>query len=491
MNISHTIMLDMQQIGTPPTIYAKQLDSLSRAVTVSLYNNGTAWSIPSDATILAVGYRKPDGTRGLYDTMPGGGAAVSANGNTAVVQLAPQMFTAAGTVLCELRLANSAGAQLSSFSWRIRVEESAADGSAAEDYYNLKTLNSLQEQIGNLENLQTKKKTSLVAAINEVLAGSGGGGGCACGTDVTEAWAESGLTVKNYLWSLPYGEYTVNENGIYHSLRRFSETNDGAVVYRWYVHTTGDGFLYAYLYCTPSGDTSGDTDTELLFWSSEEDLFHVFGKNVATTDALAKVLADAKEYVDKSVAPLEGTTDDLTPQQVYDAVKAGRPVVVTHAINAIAVNFTWFNVAMIGNESGIVSNAIGELDDGILCFNLAGSMSEAAWKFKIESLALDSSAAGYPDKTAEYSSGGYGDPGEWAGHADDTGDAYAVADGMYRLYETSDGSHWLVTVWTSGHPYVQRRMIRADGWEESSGLFVSKWWCYEAPGALLVADTLH
>lgn len=404
MNINHTIMLDMQQIGTPPTIYAKQLDSLTRAVTVSLYNNGTAWSIPSDATILAVGYRKPDGTRGLYDTMPGGDAAVSASGNTAVVQLAPQMFTAAGTVLCELRLANSAGAQLSSFSWRIRVEESAADGSASEDYYNLKTLNSLQEQIGNLENLQTTKKNSLVAAINEVLAGSGGGGGCACGTDVTEDWANSGMTVKDYLWALPDGEYTVSENGIYHSLRRFSESADGEIAYRWYVHTTGDGFLYAYLYCTPNGDTSGDTDTELLFWSSEEDLLCVFGKNVATTDMLAEVYEKAKAYAD----------------------------------------------------------------------SLGGG-----------------SAAGIPDETAEYSSGGYGDPGEWAGHADGTGDNYAVADGMYRLYDVSSGSHWLVTVWTSAHPYVQRRMIRADGWDASSGLFVSKWWCYEAPGALLVSDTLH
>lgn len=169
MNIEHLISLDMQQIGMTPTIYAKQLDSLSRTVMVSLYSNGAAWNIPADATVIAVGYRKSDGTQGLYDVLPDGTKAVSAAGNIATVHLAPQMFTAAGMVSCELRLTSISGVQISTFSWRMCVEGSAA-GNASENYYNLASLDTILEEIGDLTRLDTDDKSNLVAAVNETLA---------------------------------------------------------------------------------------------------------------------------------------------------------------------------------------------------------------------------------------------------------------------------------------------------------------------------------
>ena len=84
-------------------------------------------------------------------------------------KLHPQMFSVAGIVACELRLLTGSGAQLTTFSWFITVQASAAEGIVSEDYFRFASLDGLRSDVGDLSKLSTDAKDNLVAAINEVL----------------------------------------------------------------------------------------------------------------------------------------------------------------------------------------------------------------------------------------------------------------------------------------------------------------------------------
>ena len=167
MEITHELLLDLQQIGTRQVMFAKQGDSLTRTAMIRLYDGGTEFTVPS-GTILQIAYAKSDGKGGLYDKMPDGSDACSASGNVVTAKLHPQMFTVAGLVSCELRLMTSSGEQLSTFSWFITVQASASAGAESEDYFRFATLEGVINDIGDLSKLTTTVKSSLVAAINSV-----------------------------------------------------------------------------------------------------------------------------------------------------------------------------------------------------------------------------------------------------------------------------------------------------------------------------------
>ena len=62
MNIIHTLELDLQRHDSRQFIYCKQGDSETRSVEISLYNNGSTWKVPEDASIIRICYAKPDRT---------------------------------------------------------------------------------------------------------------------------------------------------------------------------------------------------------------------------------------------------------------------------------------------------------------------------------------------------------------------------------------------------------------------------------------------
>lgn len=172
MDITHKISLDLQQTGARQVMFAKQGDRLTRIARMLLYDGGTEFSVP-DGVTPQIAYAKPDGKGGIYDTMPDGSAACTVSGNVVTARLHPQMFSVAGIVACELRLLTGSGAQLSTFSWFITVQASATEGIVSEDYFNVASLEGLQAAIGDLTNLSTEAKDSLVAAINEVSTAAG------------------------------------------------------------------------------------------------------------------------------------------------------------------------------------------------------------------------------------------------------------------------------------------------------------------------------
>lgn len=196
MEVKHSLRLDMRLPGNRQVMYAKQYDANTRTVELLLHNAGSAFYRPSDLAEMQVCFGKPDGHGGCYSALEGGSSACSweANTNIVTVRLHPQVLTAAGTVLCELQLLNTNGDMLSTFSWQIEVEPSAADGTSSEDYYNisLQTLRSdldaAQEAVARLTGLcvpfagateQAPGSAGLVPAPavndrNKVLFGSGG-----------------------------------------------------------------------------------------------------------------------------------------------------------------------------------------------------------------------------------------------------------------------------------------------------------------------------
>lgn len=135
MIITTKIRTDLVHPSVPVTVYAVQGDQNTRILELALYANGAAWPVPDDAT-FAVRYRKPDGTKGYYDTLPDSRSACFVTGNIVSVMLAPQMLTVAGFVEAQLEIISGTDI-LGTFSVNISVAADPAAGVlASEDYVN-------------------------------------------------------------------------------------------------------------------------------------------------------------------------------------------------------------------------------------------------------------------------------------------------------------------------------------------------------------------
>lgn len=172
MLITQKIDLDMQTPGTRNTVYAKQGDSLSRALEIRLYSGGAEWPVPTGANILQIGFCKPDRHGGIYDTMPDDSPACSVSGNVVTAMLHPQLFTCPGTVVCELRMLNSSGVQLATFSWLLQVSESAVSAAVSEDYYRFASLDALRTYIDSIADTSVKHVKQVLNAIQKAQARS-------------------------------------------------------------------------------------------------------------------------------------------------------------------------------------------------------------------------------------------------------------------------------------------------------------------------------
>lgn len=135
-----TLNLNLQYPNFTTTMYAVQHDRLSRKITAMLFDGSVPFE-PEYGTLAVVRYKKPDGTCGFYDTDEDGNTAVTWDGNTATIMLAEQALTVAGTVLCQVQFYNSGEQRLSSFTWKINVEENACtdDTITSSDYFNVLT----------------------------------------------------------------------------------------------------------------------------------------------------------------------------------------------------------------------------------------------------------------------------------------------------------------------------------------------------------------
>lgn len=119
MIITNKLTMDLTSPNWIAAIDAVQEDRYCRNLEITLLCSGEAWTIPADASVQ-IRYSKPDGTGGVYDTLPDGSTAWQAEGNRLTAALAPQVLTAPGSVLVSVTLILGAR-QISSFAILIRV----------------------------------------------------------------------------------------------------------------------------------------------------------------------------------------------------------------------------------------------------------------------------------------------------------------------------------------------------------------------------------
>lgn len=140
MQIITPVTLDISRPGFPPVVDAKQYDSDTRYIQVTITDAGVPWEIPADV-IGIVSIQKPDGKVCWYEYLPGGPPAVAFEGNVATFILAPQALTVAGEAYGDLSLYSSEKQKLTTFAFRLRIERAAVpdDSITSTNYYNVLT----------------------------------------------------------------------------------------------------------------------------------------------------------------------------------------------------------------------------------------------------------------------------------------------------------------------------------------------------------------
>lgn len=203
-------------------------------------------------------------------------------------------------------------------------------------------LSELSDKLGNLGNLTTTAKNNLVAAINELKSG----------TAVTEATVSGwGFTKNTGTYSKPTGGIPKDDLAypVLYALEQAAEAE---------AHTRNQ--------------TRHITDEERTAWNAKQDKL-IAGTNIT-------IAADGKTVsVAGGITPLTGTTADVTPRQVHQAILAGTPVVVKYTDGTYGeLSFTNFNVA--DEFMMIVSQTIVYYRDSYVLAELAGSLG-GEWFF--------------------------------------------------------------------------------------------------------------
>lgn len=236
-------------------------------------------------------------------------------------------------------------------------------------------LSELSDKLGSLGNLTTTAKNNLVAAINELKSG----------TAVTEATVSGwGFTKNTGTYSKPTGGIPKDDLAypVLYALEQAAEAE---------AHTRNQ--------------TRHITDEERTAWNAKQDKL-IAGTNIT-------IAADGKTVsVAGGITPLTGTTADVTPRQVHQAILAGTPVVVKYTDGTYGeLSFTNFNIA--DEFMMIVSQTIVYYRDSYVLAELAGSLG-GEWFFYSTPLARTDDI---PKKTSQLTN----DSGFLTGHQDISG----------------------------------------------------------------------
>ena len=154
MNVTSKISVDLTRQNVGQRVNAVQGDGNTRQVEITLLSGGIPWT-PPDGAEAAIAYMQPGGTKGLYNKLADGTAAISITGNVATVILAPQMLTASGTVQASLVFNDQQLNRLTTFPFAVSVTSNPAAGAQkTEDYIRLQWLeDKLDEYLKKYEGL--------------------------------------------------------------------------------------------------------------------------------------------------------------------------------------------------------------------------------------------------------------------------------------------------------------------------------------------------
>ena len=216
MLTTYQINMDLWMPETASPINVVQDDCSSRAIVISLFENGEAWEIPAGIHVQ-LNYVKSDGTGGVCDSLPDGSAVWKAEENRLTILPVPQMLTAAGPVKLGVEL--TLGDQvLQTFPIYLNVAKKVASGKGeSENYSKVQRFLPLPEE----------------ADVGQVLVVSG----------LTETGSVAGLEGKGY-----YG--ITQETGVDSSLVMSQKAVTDALAK---VNQTGPEFVNSLDECTDTG----------------------------------------------------------------------------------------------------------------------------------------------------------------------------------------------------------------------------------------------
>lgn len=238
----------------------------------------------------------------------------------------------------------------------------------------------IQGIIGNLNDLNTEAKNNLVAAINEAAqTGSGSasiamrvdGGYIQYSTDNGKTWVK--LIAESDLKGDKGDPGEKGDTGATGPQGPQGEQG-----------TKGD--------IGPQGPHGDKGDPGTPGKDGKDGHTPVKGTDYWTASDKAEIVNDTKNAIDLSsyaklsdLAPLAGTTAELTPAQVYQAILAGTPVVVKYTDNTYGeLSFTSFNVA--NGFMMIVSQTIVLYNSNYILAELTGDLN-GEWIFNSTMLA--------------------------------------------------------------------------------------------------------
>ena len=162
-------------------------------------------------------------------------------------------------------------------------------------------------------------------------------------------------------------------------------------------------------YVQSGADPSGDESTAptLPVWAALKNSIGVLGDlDTTAKNTLVAAINEAVQNGGTSVTALIGTTAELTPSQVQDAVLAGRPVAVQYTDSTYGVlKFTNFNIAASSNL--LASVAVVEWDDAWVVYALYGDTSTQQWETKVTQMATTPQVNSISTRVSMIESAGY------------------------------------------------------------------------------------
>ncbi|WP_418440618.1 hypothetical protein [Candidatus Allofournierella excrementavium] len=349
--------IDISQPRGPLVLYVSQGDSLSRFFSVTVTDNGAAYTPPGGA-VYTVRFGAPGMPAGWYDTITevGGSThpAVVVDENTYTVEIAEQALGTPGENALVLIVSDATGYTLASWAFVLQVAAVPGyDAPEATVYYN-----ALSEQVAQtLANAQAAATSASQSAASATL---------------SESWAVGGTGTRE-------GENTNNSKYWAQQAQSIAGGQLG-----WYeteqalqaAHPTGENGQWAII---------GSTDT-IWTWDSDTSAWVNSGAQVDLSNYYTKAQADAAfataaqgtkaDSAVQSVNGKSGTAVTLAPQDVgglstYTCATSG----TTHALTGAGDNIKFVADAAYNEGDTITVNGTAvtaQTQDG-------ATLADGAW----------------------------------------------------------------------------------------------------------------
>lgn len=363
----HCLSLDIREPMTQAYINVKKGDT-ARKLIFTFSNYGSAYHI-SDGCTAVFRAKKPDGTI-LFNSC-------TINGNAVEYIFTSQTVAAVGIVECEVTLADADGKQITSPRFALIVENVLYSDDEVES---TNEFTKLQEALAKVSGLDS---ASIAMRVE--------GGYIQYSTDNGKTWvnliAESDLKGDKGADGKDGITPHIGENG------------------NWYIGNTDTG--------KPSQGAQGvKGDTGTPGKDGKDGHTPVKGTDYWTASDKAEIVNDTKNAIDLSsyaklsdLAPLAGTTAELTPSQVHQAILAGTPVVVKYTDNTYGeLSFTSFNVA--NGFMMIVSQTIVLYNSNYILTELTGNLN-GEWIFNSTMLAKGANLDSLDERVYALEGAGY------------------------------------------------------------------------------------